>query len=222
MNGDIKMRTRKLDCPYCSMDHAITLTPGMQQHKCFNCGHNFIVYIYNDGRVDVRREDDFFEAPCHETFIEQFTETLVDDSWKLLSGYPKSIDIIATKDISLSFHINFIAVVNGDNFTDIKDVKHVLDEFYDFIDRNTDSSDIMHAFPGLLLLTFSNAYQTEIDDESLEIEQHSIWKRIHTSVSVFDFSTERYFNSKVGYGGIWNILAPPLLSKVDLGECKGK
>ncbi len=217
------MRTIKVDCPYCSMDHAVTFIPGWQQHKCFNCGHNFIVNIDDYGRVDVRREDDFSGAPCHEVFIEQFMKILREDSWKILDGYPKTIDIIAKKDISFSFQKNFIGIVNGDNFTDIRDVRHILDEFYDYIDRNTDSSsNMMYSFSGLLLLTFSNAYQTEIDDESREIEQHSIWKRIYTSVGVFDFSTERYFNSKTKYGGIWDVLVPPLFGEIDLEKCKGQ
>lgn len=215
------MQTIKVDCPYCSMDYAVTLIPGRQEHKCLNCGHNFIVNIDDDYRVDVRREENFSEVPYYETFIEQFIDVLRDNSWELLGGHSKTIDIIAKKDMGFGYSLNLIGIINGDNFRDIKEVQDVFDEFYEFIVQNTSSSsNITHPSSGLLLLTFSNAYKTEIDDESREIEQHSKWKGIYASVGAFDFSKDKFLNPKTSSPGDWNRVVPPLLAKVDLKKLR--
>lgn len=215
------MRTIRVDCPYCSMDHAVSHNPGWQTHHCFNCGNSFVVYIDDYGRVDVRREEDFVAASCFEMFSDQFIKLLQGEDWELLDSYRDEIDLIARKDMGFYQSINFIGVTNGNSYNDVSGVRQTLDKFYDFIERNSDMSDMSHSFSGLLLLTFDNVYKTEIDDESRMLEHNSFWKRIYTSAGAFDFSTETYFGSKSRYGKVWDILLPPLFNRIDLSKCKG-
>lgn len=215
------METIKIDCPHCSMDHAITLFPGLQQHTCFNCGKRFVVVIDNYGSINVRREVNMPEShvSCHDLFIEQILTNLNKDNWQVMQGHSKSIDLVAKKDNGIGWPIHFIANVNTERVHDLNGMRHVFDEFHDFIVQNTDSFDILHSFSGLLLFSFSDVYQTNLDDECRSWIRKSLLKRLLVSAAAYDFSSESYFGSMTNHGHEWNSIVPRILNPIDLRKC---
>jgi len=214
------METIKIDCPHCSMDHGITLIPGLQQHTCFNCNKRYVVVIDNYGSVNIRREANIPESPyCHDLFMEQLTVNLDKDKWQIMQGHSKSIDLVAKKDNGIGWPIHFLGHVNAERIHSFDEMRHVFDEFHDFIVQNTDYFDVLHSFSGLLLFSFSNVYHTNLDDECRSWIRRSQLKRLIVSAAAFDFSTESYFSSMTNHGHEWNSVVPHLLNPIDLQKC---
>lgn len=216
------METIRVDCPHCSMDHAITLIPGLQQHTCTNCGGRYVVIIDNYGRVNVRRENNLVDSPvnCYEIFLTQIYDNLKKDDWQLVQGHSKLIDLVAKKEHGIGWPIHFIGSVSGDKFHNFSEMRATFDEFHDFIKQNTDSFDILHSFSGLLLFNFTNVYQTNLDDECRQWKRTTPFSRLIVSAAAFDFSTESYLGSTTNHGHEWNSIIPAFLSPINLKKCR--
>jgi hypothetical protein len=202
------------------MDHAVSYCPGQQQHRCFHCHQDFLVLIDDQYRVFVYRDEGAPAQSRHGLFLAQLGQQLAKDRWQMLPNIPKDLDLVAHKDMGFGSSIYFLGIVAGDRYEDSREVRATLECLFDLIDQQTDSSDILHAFSGLLLLTFPDARQTAVDDKSRELACQSLLKRIYTTVGVFDFTTEIYFDPKPAPGKEWTPLIRPLLGQLDLRECK--
>lgn len=211
--------TIKLDCPYCSYDHAITRIPGKQHHHCTNCGNDFVVVIDDYGRVLTLKLQGAPGAPppihAYPEFAGRLERTLASAGWQRLPAddIPAQIAYIARKEFGWGYKTQrFLGLVNGDACPDASAMQSLLRDFVQVIDRQTHTWDLQYLnFSGLLLAAFSDVTITTLDDESRRLEENHFGKRIYSSVGAYDLIQKMYFGPASADGKVWEPIVTPLL-----------